>query len=161
VRHSGTLVAAGLLHAFLCWDRVCSGVHEEKGSVTVNKFLIAVVLTIAMTSAHAESARVSYSLEAPAYYYNKAVDDCSHSTLTCLKQLLFKPDQDLDEIYQGRFSFLPKSEFDGLRAAQQAWVLSRENNCSWLGKRRSDIYYLCMLEGSINRKYWLLRNIGD
>jgi uncharacterized protein YecT (DUF1311 family) len=138
------------------------------GSVAVNKSLIAIVLAIAMRTAHAaEGAPDSYSLEAPVYYYNKAIETCPPSELAsqwtaCLKKLWGKAEQDLDVIYQGRFSYLRKSEFGGLKAAQQAWALSREKNCSWLTKgRQTDIYYLCMLQGSINRKYWLLRNIGD
>ena len=134
----------------------------------MNKSLIVIVLAIAMRTAHAaEGAPDSYSLEAPAYDYNKAIETCplrepASQDTACLKKLWGKAEQDLDRIYQGRFSYLRKSEFDGLKAAQQAWALSREKNCSWLAKgRQTDFYYLCMLEGSINRKYWLLGNIGD
>jgi len=140
--------------------------------MVAEKFLIAIVLTISASSTHAEESKHaeevpdSYSLEAPAYYYNKAIETCPTTVrgynVACLKKLLGKADRDLDAVYKGRFSYLPSSEFDGLKAAQQAWALSREKNCSWLDKgRKTDIYYLCMLEGSINRNYWLLRNIGD
>jgi hypothetical protein len=37
--------------------------------------LIAIVLTISVSSTHAEEAPDSYSLEAPAYY-NKAIETC-------------------------------------------------------------------------------------
>jgi uncharacterized protein YecT (DUF1311 family) len=114
-------------------------------------------------STHAGEVPDSYSLEAPAYYYNKAIQTCPTIVDTaCLKKLLDREDQNLDAVYKGRFSYLPKSEFSGLKVAQQAWASSRERNCSWLGRgRQTEIYYLCMLEGSISRHYWLLRNIGD
>jgi uncharacterized protein YecT (DUF1311 family) len=132
----------------------------------VNKTLTAIVLTISVSPTHASEVPDSYSLEAPAYYYNKAIETCPASVrgydAACLKKLLDREDQDLDAVYKGRFSYLPKSEFPGLKAAQQAWASSRERNCLWLGRgRQTAIYYLCMLEGSINRHYWLLRNIGD
>jgi uncharacterized protein YecT (DUF1311 family) len=124
------------------------------------------ITSVRKLATHAEGAPDSYSLEAPAYYYNKAIETCPTTVrgydTACLKKLLDKADQDLDAVYKGRFSYLPKSEFAGLRTAQQAWASSRETNCSWLGHgRQTDIYYLCMLEGSINRHHWLLRNVGD
>ncbi len=128
----------------------------------MNKTLTAIVLTISVSPTLAEQVPDSYSLEAPAYRYNKAIATCPGYDAVCLKKLLDKADRDLDAVYKGRFSYLPKSEFAGLKAAQQAWASSHERNCSWLGHgRQSDIYYLCKLEGSINRYYWLLRNIGD
>jgi uncharacterized protein YecT (DUF1311 family) len=132
----------------------------------MNKTLTAIVLTISVSSTHAEQVPDSYSLEAPAYYYNKAIETCPTGVrgydVSCLKKLFDKEDQDLDAVYKRRFSYLPKSELSGLKAAQQAWASSRQRNCSWLGRgRQSEIYYLCMVEGSINRHYWLLRNIGD
>ena len=124
----------------------------------------AVVVATGVSRALAgEGAPDAYSIEASAYYYNETIGTCGGAARdACLRKLWAKADQDLDVIYRGRFSFLPKSESDGLRAAQQAWALSREKNCSWLSKGRpTEIYYDCMLEGSMNRKYWLLRNIGD
>jgi len=133
-----------------------------------SKSLIAIVLAIAASPAYtAEGDPDNYSFEAPAYYYNKAIETCPSSAsplqwATCLKKLWGQADQDLNTVYRGRFSYLPKSEFDGLRVAQRAWALSRDKNCSWLTKgRQTGTYYLCMLEASISRKYWLLRNIGD
>ena len=128
----------------------------------MKKAFTAIMLTISVSSIHAEDAPDSYSLEAPAYYYNKAIQNCPGYEASCLKNLLDKEDHDLAEIDKGRFSYLPKSEFSGLIAAQQAWASSRARNCSWLGRgRQTDVYYLCMLESSISRRYWLLRNIGD
>ena len=105
----------------------------------------------------------SYSFEAPAYYYNSAVAACGVQATVCLKMQWDKAEKELAATFQGRFSYLPdKSEADGLRAAQQAWSVGRDKSCSWLAKRqRTEIYYLCMLDATINRKYWLLRNIGD
>lgn len=132
----------------------------------MNKTLTAIALTILTSFAHAETVPDSYSLDAPAYYYNKAIETCLTSArgfdVSCLKKLLEKEDQALNAVYISRFSYLKNSKSSGLRAAQQAWTSSRQINCSWLGHgRRSDIYYLCMVEGSFNRHYWLLRNIGD
>ena len=130
----------------------------------MKKVLIPIVLAVGVSRALAgEGAPDAYSIEAPAYYYNEAIGTCEGTARdACLRKLWAKAAQDLDVIYWGWFSFLPKSESDGLRAAQQAWALSREKNCLWLSKGRpTEIYYDCMLEGSMNRKYWLLRNIGD
>jgi uncharacterized protein YecT (DUF1311 family) len=129
---------------------------------SVNKLLVAMVVIAGSPARAIEPTPDAYSIEAPAYYYNKAVESCPSLVTACVKQLWAKADEDLNAIYQGRFSYLPRSQFNGLRAAQQAWALSRQKNCSWLAQgRQTDIYYLCMLEGSINRKYWLMRNIGD
>lgn len=132
-------------------------------SVLVTRALIAIILTTSVTCAHAEDVPDSYSLEAPAYYYNKALRTCpTVKNNICLQELLSREDQELDAIYRGRFSYLRNTDTIGLKAAQQAWATSREKNCSWLGRgRTTEIYYLCMLEAAISRRYWLLRNIGD
>lgn len=131
------------------------------------RFLVSRALSIMLTTwascAYAEDVPDSYSLEAPAYYYNKALKTCpSVGNSICLQKLLRREDQELDEIYRGRFSYLRDTDRIGLKTAQQAWVASREKNCSWLGRGgATEIYYHCMLEAAISRRYWLLRNIGD
>ena len=101
-----------------------------------------------------------YSLEAPAYYFNEAMSRCQIDT-ACLKLELSKADRELNEVYRARFSYLPKSKYAGLRDAERAWIASRDKDCSWLSSSRDRFFYMCMLESTINRKYRLLRNIGD
>jgi uncharacterized protein YecT (DUF1311 family) len=94
--------------------------------------------------------------------FNTAIEACSgNNQVSCLRKALFEADQKLGLIYRGRFSYLPKSEFAGLREAERAWIAFRDKNCSWLDHKGSDTYYLCMLQYTIDRKFWLIRNIGD
>ena len=96
------------MHLSLYIERVAG--HIEK--LGANKTLIAVGFALSVSSTYAEEVPDLYSLEAPAYYYNKAVETCPSSEhgqdTACLKKLLERADQDLDAVYKGRFSFLPK-----------------------------------------------------
>jgi hypothetical protein len=49
----------------------------------VNKTLTAIVLAISVSSTHAEEVPDSYSLEAPAYCYNKAIETCPTICACC------------------------------------------------------------------------------
>jgi uncharacterized protein YecT (DUF1311 family) len=109
-----------------------------------------------------------YSVDAPAYEYNRVIKSCS-DRLECYKAAFRKSEQELNEAYQTRLSKIWPEKVAGLRDAQQVWIPAREKSCSWasnLGKGlkqedRQTIYYTCMLEGSINRKYWLIRATAD
>jgi uncharacterized protein YecT (DUF1311 family) len=70
--------------------------------------------------------------------YNEALGRCDFSgpksglpgskVVNCLKMELSKADQELGKIYQGRFSYLPKSEVEGLRDAERAWISFHDKN---------------------------------
>lgn len=131
----------------------------------MRKITVSLLLVLSALSVRAEGEPDAYSIEAPAYAYTKAAATCrggERERLACTKRLLDEAERDLAAVYKGRFSFLPKDAVPGLAAAQQAWATSREVNCNWLTRgKRTEIHQLCMLESSINRRYWLLRNIGD
>jgi uncharacterized protein YecT (DUF1311 family) len=97
----------------------------------------------------------------PATVYTQTIAPCVYPADTCLEKALAVAEQDLNKTYQKRLAILQRPDIAGLRTAEQAWATSRQLDCDWIGHNHPEHGLVCMLEGSINRKFWLMRNIGE